>query len=89
MSIKINIDSLNDDMREKIYKELKIELENSKYNQFAPKKEIYPFNIVKSQSSGNCLTNTNSVLTVTPCDSIINQQWTGSTDPILCSYEQV
>ena len=37
MSIKINIDSLNDDMREKIYKELKIELENSKYNQFAPK----------------------------------------------------
>ncbi len=46
MSIKINIDSLDDDMREKIHNELKIVLENNKYNQFAPKKEIYPFNIL-------------------------------------------
>jgi len=46
MSIKINIDSLDDDMREKIHNELKIVFENNKYNQFAPKKEIYPFNIL-------------------------------------------
>jgi superfamily II DNA or RNA helicase len=46
MSIKINIDSLDEDIRQKIHKELIIVLENSKYNQFAPKKEIYPFNIL-------------------------------------------
>ena len=51
MSIKINIDSLNDDTRDKINKELKIVLENNKYNQFAPKKEIYPFNIVNGDIS--------------------------------------
>ena len=49
----------------------------------------YPFNIVKSLASGNCLTNNNSILTITPCNPNISQQWTGSTDPILCSYEQV
>jgi hypothetical protein len=49
----------------------------------------YPFNIVKSLASGNCLTNNNSILTITPCNPNISQHWAGSTDPILCSYEQV
>jgi len=49
----------------------------------------YPFNIVKSIASDNCLTNDNSVLTITPCKPNISQQWSGSKDPILCSYEQV
>jgi hypothetical protein len=49
----------------------------------------YPFNIVKSLANGNCLTNNNSILTITPCNPNISQHWTGSTDPILCSYEQV
>ena len=49
----------------------------------------YPFNIVKSIASDNCLTNDNSVLTITPCNPNISQQWSGSKDPILCSYEQV
>ena len=49
----------------------------------------YPFNIVKSFASGNCLTNDNSILTIRPCNPNISQHWTGSTDPILCSYEQV
>ena len=49
----------------------------------------YPFNIVKSIASDNCLTNNNSVLTITPCKPNISQQWSGSKDPILCSYEQV
>lgn len=43
MSIKYIINSLNNEHRDKIHNELRIEIENSKYNLFAPKKEIYPY----------------------------------------------
>lgn len=46
MSIKTNIDKLNNEQSDKIHKELIIELENNKYNQFCPKKVIYPYLIV-------------------------------------------
>ena len=43
MSIVLNINDLNDEQRKKIHDELKIEVENSKYNIFAPKREVYPY----------------------------------------------
>ena len=43
MSIKYIINSLTNEQRDKINDDLKIEIENSKYNLFAHKKEIYPY----------------------------------------------
>ena len=45
MSILYNIDLLSDKQREKIHDELIIKIESNKYNPFAPKKEIYPYEI--------------------------------------------
>lgn len=49
----------------------------------------YPFNIIKSVTNGNCLTNNGSIISVRPCEPNISQQWKGSYDPITCTYEQV
>lgn len=43
MSIKYAINSLSNEQRDKINDELKIEIENNKYNLFASKKIIYPY----------------------------------------------
>lgn len=45
MSILYNIDLLSDKQREKIHDDLIIKIESNKYNPFAPKKEIYPYEI--------------------------------------------
>ena len=49
----------------------------------------YPFNIIKSTTNGNCLTNNGSIISVRPCEPNLSQQWKGSYDPITCTYEQV
>ncbi len=49
----------------------------------------YPLNIIKSSTNGNCLTNDGSILSVRPCEPNLTQQWSGSYDPIVCTYEQV
>jgi hypothetical protein len=54
-----------------------------------PESFKYPFNIIKSSTNGNCLTNNGSVLSVRPCEPNLTQQWSGSYDPIVCTYEHV
>lgn len=43
MSIKYNVDELNNEQLVEINDNLKIEIENSKYNKFAPKRTIEPY----------------------------------------------
>ena len=43
MSRKVKIDSLSEEQRDIILKELKIEVKGSSYSKFAPSKYVYPF----------------------------------------------
>ncbi len=46
----------------------------------------YPFTMVKSDS-GNCVTNTDSYISVQPCNKLISQRWDASSNPIICGMK--
>jgi hypothetical protein len=45
----------------------------------------YPFFLVKSFTSGNCLSNKNSNLTIEPCHATKTQRWTASNNLLTCN----
>jgi hypothetical protein len=46
----------------------------------------YPFTTVKSDS-GNCLTNTDSFISVQPCNKLISQRWEASPKAVICGMK--